>query len=239
MSARLTLLVSLLLAALPLLAVPHPLPSTPAPTFREGVVAAVITAGLFAVDADVQRFAQHNRGNTTKDIAEVVTPLGDGRFTLPPLALCYVVGRTTHDDRLSRVGAMGVESFVLAGAISSTVKFVAHRHRPSSGDGPWVWDGPSSSGSDQSFPSGHTTSAFSVATVIAGEYHEKGWVAPVAYGLATLTGLARIHDDAHWASDVFAGAAVGYLSGRAVLHWNAQKGPWTIASDGASLRVAF
>ena len=40
---------------------------------------------------------------------------------------------------------------------------------------------------------------------------------PIAYGLATLTGLSRIYGNSHWASDAFFGAALGYFVGRTVV----------------------
>jgi membrane-associated phospholipid phosphatase len=54
------------------------------------------------------------------------------------------------------------------------------------------------------------------ATVFATMYRDQRWVPPVAYGLATLVGLSRIYDNAHWASDVMAGAAIGFLSAKAM-----------------------
>jgi membrane-associated phospholipid phosphatase len=240
LSTLLVLLTILLIfATLPLHAAPLALPATPSPTLKDGLAAAAIAAGLFLVDGEVQRFAQRHRGNTSEDIAVVVTPFGDGRFTVPALAVCYTAGYVTRNDRLTRLGMMGVQSFALAGAVSSSVKFLGHRARPSAFAGTFTWGGPSCDTCDQSFPSGHTTSAFAVATIVAGEFREKKWVAPVAYSAAALTGLARIHDNAHWASDVAAGAAVGYLSGRAVLHWNGKKGAVRVSSNGAALQFAF
>jgi membrane-associated phospholipid phosphatase len=40
----------------------------------------------------------------------------------------------------------------------------------------------------------------------------------LAYGAASLIGLSRISENKHWISDVFAGAAIGYLSGRLVVN---------------------
>lgn len=73
---------------------------------------------------------------------------------------------------------------------------------------------------NQSFPSGHTSNAFAVATVAQQHY---GWKIGVpAYGLAGLMGISRIHQDKHWLSDVVAGATLGYISGRTVTRVNGQ-----------------
>ena len=60
-----------------------------------------------------------------------------------------------------------------------------------------------------SFPSGHTTVAFATAAALARESRAR-WVPWVAYPVAALVGWSRLRDNRHWASDVVAGAAVGY-----------------------------
>ena len=65
-----------------------------------------------------------------------------------------------------------------------------------------------------SFPSGHTIAAFSVATIFARRYGRHRWVPWVAYGAAGLVGFSRITLQAHFPSDVFAGAAFGYIISR-------------------------
>lgn len=69
-----------------------------------------------------------------------------------------------------------------------------------------------------SFPSGHTTVAFAAATVYALEYKDKPWVPVFAYTAASLIGLSRLTENKHWATDVLAGAALGYLTGRQVVN---------------------
>jgi membrane-associated phospholipid phosphatase len=67
-----------------------------------------------------------------------------------------------------------------------------------------------------SFPSGHGSSAFAIATVIASEY-DNPVVQTLSYGVAAITALDRIAHDAHWASDTFVGSAIGYFIGKAVV----------------------
>jgi membrane-associated phospholipid phosphatase len=61
-----------------------------------------------------------------------------------------------------------------------------------------------------SFPSGHTIAAFSIATVFADRYPRPRWHRWLAFGLAGLVGCSRIPLQAHYPSDVFAGAVLGY-----------------------------
>ena len=76
----------------------------------------------------------------------------------------------------------------------------------------------------KSFPSGHATSAFAFASVISAEtshwWPDTRWViGPILYGAATLTGVSRIYNNQHWASDVLAGAAIGTLTGIKVFRY--------------------
>jgi membrane-associated phospholipid phosphatase len=68
-----------------------------------------------------------------------------------------------------------------------------------------------------SFPSGHTIAAFSVATVMARRYRSHRWVPYAAYGMAALVGFSRLSLSAHFSSDVFLGAALGYSISRFVV----------------------
>jgi len=63
------------------------------------------------------------------------------------------------------------------------------------------------------FPSGHTAYAFTIATFMDKEFrHKSPWVSVVSYGIAGGTGVLRVLNNAHWLSDVLAGAGVGILS---------------------------
>ena len=63
-------------------------------------------------------------------------------------------------------------------------------------------------------PSGHAIAAFSVATIVARRYGNHRWVPYVSYGMAALVGFSRLTLSAHFASDVFVGAALGYSVSR-------------------------
>ena len=66
---------------------------------------------------------------------------------------------------------------------------------------------------DNSFPSGHTATAFMTATMLTKEYgHICPWIGIGAYSVATATGLMRMANNKHWLSDVLTGAGIGILS---------------------------
>ncbi len=176
-----------------------------------------LAGGLYAYDSDIQQWAQSNRSDASDDIADKADYLGNGRYTLPPFVALYLYGRYADDSRAKRTALLGLESFIVTGVFTQALKYGFHRHRPNSDDPYNTFDGPAFRSDDLSFASGHTSSAFSLATVVATEYKDIKFVPPVAYALATLAGLSRINNDAHWSSDVFVGAALGYFTSKAII----------------------
>ncbi|MFA7403843.1 MAG: phosphatase PAP2 family protein [Pelobacteraceae bacterium] len=181
------------------------------------------TSGLLLADTDIKNFAQRNQSSTGKSIASVGNALGNPLYTVPPLALLYLYCHFNDDAKARRASLLAVESLAISGVFTWTLKFTAQRPRPYTEESSTTWNGPSLKSSDTSFPSGHTTAAFSIASVLAEEYSNNPFVPPIAYGLATLTGLARIYDNKHWASDAFFGGAIGYFVGKAVVSYHTSK----------------
>lgn len=65
-----------------------------------------------------------------------------------------------------------------------------------------------------SFPSGHTATVFTAATILHKEYGltRSPWFSIGGYAVATTTGVMRVLNNRHWISDVMAGAGIGILS---------------------------
>ena len=90
-------------------------------------------------------------------------------------------------------------AIIMAGLVNS-IKYTAKLRRP---------DG----SSNNSFPSGHTATAFMTATMLNKEYGDLSpWVGMGAYATATATGLMRMANNRHWMSDILAGAGIGIMS---------------------------
>jgi membrane-associated phospholipid phosphatase len=184
-------------------------------------IVAGVTGIFFALDDEIQEEFQDRRSSTTDDLSKIFEPFGNGAITLPTLIGFYIYGNLGENEKVERTALLAVESFLVTGFFSNALKLVTGRPRPSKGE-PSDTFGDYSSGS-KSFPSGHTITAFAIATVVANEYEDVPFVAPISYGLATLTGLSRINDNKHWASDVFFSAALGYFTSKTILKLHSNK----------------
>jgi membrane-associated phospholipid phosphatase len=131
----------------------------------------------------------------------------------------YVVGALTDNTNAIQVAQDGIAaSLIASGIITPAIKLVTGRSRPRDDVGVYHFK-PFSNG-NSSFPSGHTTEAFALASVVANHYDET-WVTCTSYSIASLVGLARTWHHAHFASDVLAGAMIGTLVGKSVVAHNA------------------
>ncbi len=178
------------------------------------------TATLYLADTDIRKVAQRNQSSSGDTVANVGNALGDPLYIVPPLGLFYLYGHFHEDPKARQTSLLALESLAISGALTWSVKEIAQRPRPYTGKSSTTWNGPSRKLGDYSFPSGHSTAAFSVASVFAEEYENNPYVPPIAYGLATLTSFSRIYGDKHWASDVFLGGAIGYFVGKTIVRYH-------------------
>lgn len=177
------------------------------------VAAAVAAVGAVSLFDDDVREEIHQEKAGSAGFAEKVRPLGqEGGLAL--MALAWSWGRIGHRPALAAIGQDGIEASVLAaGIVAPAIKQLVGRARPRTGRGSRSFSG------GESFPSGETTEAFALASVIAA-HSESRTVDTLAYATAALIGWQRIRLDAHWASDVAAGAILGTTIGRFVVRRN-------------------
>jgi len=180
-----------------------------------GSVAAGI--GIVAVfDEDIQKAVQRNRSATSDDIFKAIEPFG-AEYSFAVLGAFYVGGEIWKDSRATSVALDGLSASIIAsGLVDLPLKYTIGRSRPRQDQGAYHFA--PFSGND-SFPSGHATQAFAVASVIA-EHYDSLWIKLVSYGMASGVGYARLNSNAHWASDVLAGAAIGTTVGHIVVRFN-------------------
>jgi membrane-associated phospholipid phosphatase len=134
-----------------------------------------------------------------------------------------LVGIARGDQSLERTGGLVGRALLSAELVSVAMKNATRRLRPSdiapTGDFGDTWfevDGGVLVGRG-SFPSGHGIGAFAAATVVAERYRTHRWVPWLAYGLASTVAFSRVTLQAHFPSDVFAGAFLGHVIGKDVM----------------------
>ena len=140
--------------------------------------------------------------------------MGNGFYAYPLVVLGFGVGYINQDCRLKLTALSSAKALIYAGIITQGLKYIAHRYRPYENEGPYMWGGPSLESDHHSFLSGHSSTTFTIASVVASAYSDEPIVGYIAYTLATGTALSRIYDNKHWTSDVICGAALGYAIGK-------------------------
>jgi membrane-associated phospholipid phosphatase len=180
----------------------------------EGVLWAglgAITAGLILTDRRSTHLFENSAGQVRW--GKSISRLGAVYTIAPEVAGFYLYGVLADNQKARETGVLGGEALVDGLIVVQIVKAVAGRNRPDAGTHPGnFFDGGSS------FPSGHSVAAWALASVIAHEYRNRKWVPFVAYGLAGVVGAARYTARQHYASDIFAGSAMGYFIGRYVVN---------------------
>ena len=125
----------------------------------------------------------------------------------------YVVGYVLKWDRLQEASLQLLESMIFEGTSRWRIfSRAVGRARPSAGRGPryFKFNG------DLSFPSGHTSNIFQLATILS--HHADHWAFTLlSYGIACTVGFQRLDVNSHWPSDVFFGAVYGTVISRAVI----------------------
>jgi len=180
---------------------------------------AVAGAGLLAYiqDEKIQTFFTGHQSVAADNFSKYIfEPVGNGKGTCVLIGGLYIGGRLAKDKRLAGTSLTAAKAFIVSSVCVQVAKQLTHRHRPFQDQVPdhARWDGPASDPGYNSFPSGHSAAAFSVATVFAMEYSSTIWIPALAYTLAAGTAVSRLYDNKHWASDVVIGSAVGFVSGR-------------------------
>jgi membrane-associated phospholipid phosphatase len=176
---------------------------------------AVLGAGLL-VDHSADRFMIKHASPSWDRLARDVQNLG----STPSVVLAggtYLVGVVFKEPE---VRATGVDAMVTMGIsqllLTLPLKVAVGRTRPYLDKGAGDFH---PFGGGESFPSGHATQAFALASVVA-EHADQPWVTGVSYGLAGLVGLARMEQRKHFLSDVVAGGLIGTFVGKTVVSYN-------------------
>ncbi|MBN1271227.1 MAG: phosphatase PAP2 family protein [Candidatus Aminicenantes bacterium] len=181
------------------------------------IFSSVLGAGAlsFWADEDIRDWVIERKTSRADDCFNVLTYLGDGRLLFGLIATLYASGEIADDRSLRKTAIMSLESFLASSAIVWTLKAAAGRARPYTGESEQAFHPFTFSNRYFSFPSGHSSGVFAVATTIALQ-SESVVIDILSYSLAFAAASARIYKDAHWFSDVLIGSAIGYFTARKI-----------------------
>lgn len=167
----------------------------------------LIGAGFIGLESDWLKYTNHE---TKEELQEHPhSKLGVDDFSqYAPLAaayglrLCGIKGQHDYIDLTIISGT----AYLLTGLSVYGVKTLTRVERP---------DG----STRNSFPSGHTATAFAGAEILRREYWEVSpWIGVAGYAVAAGTGFLRMYNNRHWLTDVVAGAGFGILCAQAA-YW--------------------
>jgi len=186
---------------------------------------------VYAFDQDIQDWIQDRRNSKADDVFKTISDFGHGVFLTGLIAALYTSGEISDNNSLRKTALLSLESFVTSGVIVLGLKCVIGRARPKTGESKNVFHLFSTSSSYNSFPSGHASSVFAVATTIA-DQSEDAFIDILSYSLATLVAFSRVYNNKHWASDVFFGSVIGYFVAKKICALNRSQ-------DSKEFRVGF
>jgi membrane-associated phospholipid phosphatase len=185
------------------------------------------TGFLIAADENIRNTFKiyTDEHSWVRDAGPVITQMG-GLGAAATAGIFFGAGLIFKDERARDTGYLAACAMAQSFLVEHALKGLTGRRRPFAADGEDHWSGPTgffkrydktNHALYDSFPSGHSTWAFSLATVVAMQYRHRPWVPVLAYTIAAGVGLSRVTMDRHWMSDVFVGAVVGHLVARLVV----------------------
>ena len=184
-----------------------------------GFFLAWLTAvGALAIDPHVARWVAGRTTPVADFVVSVLNPLGSGAVPLAVSAAAAALGHVRRRSRLRSVATLGALAFVVAGLVEYTLKHLIGRYRPDAEMPVLAAIGPTFAADIDSFPSGHATSVFAVATAFADGYPRLAWL---CYAMAATIAAGRVYLGRHYVSDVLAGAVIGIAVSSIIL--------WTLA----------
>ena len=150
----------------------------------------------------VNQKAEDGGKKNTQLLTDFKTGIDDyTQFFGPAMVVGLKLGGYEGRSDWPRLLASAAVSYGLMAGFVNGIKYTAKEMRP---------DGSSAN----SWPSGHTATAFVGASLLHKEYGltRSPWWSVAGYGVATATGVMRVLNNRHWISDVMSGAGIGILS---------------------------
>jgi len=181
--------------------------------FTGGAFAGI--AALHGLDGGARAFALRNQNSTGDNIASAAKLYGDGAYAAGGSIVVYTIGLLGHEPSVRETGLEMIEALSFAGAATTIAKSILGRSRPYTEDGPHMYKFFQTDNDYESLPSGHSTVAFALSSVLAARIKNR-YATIGLFSVAGLAAYSRLYEDQHWLSDVVTGGAIGTAMGLAV-----------------------
>jgi membrane-associated phospholipid phosphatase len=170
------------------------------------------TAGVYAADGELRSVMRRNQSSGWYDAAGIANEGSRAFWAQTLTGALYLPGLLFDVEELRVTGRMLGQTLIYAGALTMAIRIVLGRNRPYSELGPASFEWMEFANARQAMPSGHTTVAFSIASVLSRRIEHPA-ATVLLYLAATATGVSRMYHDQHWASDVLLAAVIGHTAG--------------------------
>ena len=177
-----------------------------------------VTAVSFAADKGVLNLMRRNQSSFNDDATNIAVEYGGGAVAIGVPVTMYLSGLLLKERWLRETGLLAGTALIVASATTTLGKIVVGRARPYSGLGDAVFRPFNGSDEFMSFPSGHTTAAFSLSAVLAARI-KNPWATVGLYGIATGAAMSRMYTRDHWFSDVVFTAAYTSAVANSIVGW--------------------
>jgi len=170
----------------------------------------VLGGVIYAFDQEIYDILNRNRNEPfyrpVRKVGEFFEPIGYMGFTNKYLFISLITGYIFNIEPLVNIPADILETYAITGIAKNGANILVGRKRPTAGVGPRSYK----FGDGTSFPSGHSINIVQIASILS--YHCESPVFKVtAYSVAAAICLQRITSYAHWPSDVYSGAVLGWI----------------------------
>lgn len=182
--------------------------STSSFNYKQLIIPTILVGyGVIGLESDeLKSWNLQLREEVSEDIDEKITV--DDLTQWAPAAAVFTLDafRVRGENSFRDQSSILLTSYVIMSASVLSLKSITKVERP---------DGTSKN----SFPSGHTATAFAGAEFLWQEYRNKSiWYGIAGYAVATGTGIFRVYNNRHWITDVVAGAGIGIISTK-IAYW--------------------
>lgn len=177
------------------------------------------TSLVMTMDRSIRVGVQKQHSHTLDSFLPYAEYYGRGHLVLAGGGILYLTGLISGNEDITQTGRMLTQALVVTGVYTVGMKFLLGRSRPYENEGPYSVEGLQTKNEDNSLPSGHTSTAFAVSTVLSRKF-DNIFASILLYGLAGATAYQRVYSDSHWFSDTMLGAAIGIFVGNKVYDLN-------------------